>query len=368
MNSRLVEKNREYTIQTTNDIGMGSISSEVFVNGALADATRLPHPEQAQPEEVLALVKSTHDDKKQEVETLLKSYVQAMENSNPEMMYHLGLALYYKRFFSEARDLFASAVTMKDDYHEAHNLLGQAELSLGHPGQAVKAAEAAVTARSGYADYRNNLGEAFMAAGELSKAQAEFAKAIDINLYYSDAYFNYGLALLVEAQREDKREVLPNLVTKAIDYFNKAALIYPDYRTAGYERGLQAVKGREVREGFQLLRAVRQNKKETHGTRYASYYMKHALHPQWITERIVQERIEFLQKEISKNPTYVDLYAELSRCYLEQSRMLWRKGIDQYRKTLEINPGLDELDAILDSVEDTYERIDRVVRNISEKG
>ena len=97
LNSRLVEKDREYTIQTTNDIGTGSISSEVFVNGALADATQLPHPEQAQPEEVLALVKSTHGDKKQEVETLLKSYLQALESANPEMMYHLGLALFYKR-------------------------------------------------------------------------------------------------------------------------------------------------------------------------------------------------------------------------------------------------------------------------------
>ena len=46
LNSRLVERDREYTIQTTNDIGTGSISSEVFVNGALADATMLPHPEQ----------------------------------------------------------------------------------------------------------------------------------------------------------------------------------------------------------------------------------------------------------------------------------------------------------------------------------
>ncbi|UCC45221.1 MAG: hypothetical protein JSU65_04700, partial [Candidatus Zixiibacteriota bacterium] len=233
---------------------------------------------------------------------------------------------------------------------------------------AVAAAVTAVAKRPEYADYRNNLGETYLSAQALEKAADEFARAIEINLYYSDAYYNYGLVLVLQGQRDDKAAVVPNLVTKSLDYFNKAALIYPDYRTTSFERGLKALDARELKMAFNLLRNVRQQKKDAHGRKYAQYYMKYALHPQWITEKIVQERIEFLQGEIAKNPTYVDLYAELSRCYLEQSRMLWKKGLDHYRKTLEINPGLAKLESFLDAAEDIYDNIGRVINRITDKG
>ncbi|UCD63389.1 MAG: tetratricopeptide repeat protein [Candidatus Zixiibacteriota bacterium] len=367
LNSRVVENDKEYVIQTTNDVALGTVSSEVYVNGKLADVARLPHPEQARPEEVLSLVKSTHGEKKKEIETLLKAYRQAMESTNPEIMYHLGLAFFYKRLFVEARELFEAAVKLNGRYHEASNFLGQAELGLGHNDRAVSAAEKAVATRPDYADYHNNLGEAYLAAKSLDKAQAEFARAIEINLYYGDAYFNYGLALILEARRDDRVAVVPNLVTKANDYFNKAALIYPGYKTATFEKGIRALEARDLKAAANLLYSVRQEKKESHGRRYAPYYMKYALHPQWITEKIVQDRIDFLHNEIVKNPTYVDLYAELSRCYLELARMQWKKGLEHFHKTLEINPGLAKIGSHLDAAEDVYDKIKQVVEKITDQ-
>ena len=170
LNSRVVENDKEYVIQTTNDVSLGSVSSEVYVNGTLADVTKLPHPEQAKPEEVLSLVKSAHGDKKAEIETPLKAHRQAMESANPETTYHLGLAFFYKRFYNEARDLFSAAVHLNSDYAEAYNFLGQAELALGSIDRAVAAAETAVAKRPEYADYRNNLGETYLSAQALEKA------------------------------------------------------------------------------------------------------------------------------------------------------------------------------------------------------
>ncbi|UCE24764.1 MAG: hypothetical protein JSU74_01565 [Candidatus Zixiibacteriota bacterium] len=368
MNSRLVENNKEYLIQTTNDIQLGSVSSEVFVNGTLADAVRLPHPEQIKPEEVLSIVKATHSDKKKEVESLLKAYRDVMDGGNPQMMYHLGLAFYYKMFVEEARDLLLAATSLDSEFHEAFNVLGQIELALSNFQLSIAAAEKAVRIRPEYADYRNNLGEAYLAARRLKEAQREFDKAIEINLYYSDAYFNYGLALLVEALGPDKAEVLPNLVSKAVDYFTKASLTNPDYNNAAFERGLDALKAQEAKHGFKLMKSVRESKKIEHGRRYALYHLKYALYPQWITEKAVADRISFLQEEVTKNPGYVDLYIELSRCYLEQARISWKKGIDSYRKTLEINSALEKVAAYVDRAEDAYEAINEVIGEIDKKG
>ena len=367
LNSRLVENNKEYLIQTTNDAGLGSVSSEVFVNGRLADSVSLPHPERIKPEEVLSLVKATHGEKKDEVESFLKAYREVMVSGSSEMMYHLGVAFFYKCFYGEARDLFAAAVGLNAGYHEAFNILGQAELALGEAGKAVLAAEEAVRLKQQYADYRNNLGEALMATRNLKRAQEEFDRAIEENLYYSDAYFNYGLVVSLEALDDKNTTVKPNLISRAVDYFTKASLTCGDYRTGAFERGLEALKAQDVKQAFKLLREVRQEKKLQHGRRYAPYHMKYALYPQWITEKAVEERIGFLQNEISKNPTYVDLYIELSRCYLEHARILWKKGIDNYKKTLEINPHLDNLNAYLNEAEDAYESLNGVIRHVTEQ-
>ncbi|MEW6412993.1 MAG: tetratricopeptide repeat protein [Candidatus Zixiibacteriota bacterium] len=366
LNSKLVDDSKEYLIQTTNDVSLGSISSEVYVDGLLADVVNLPHPEQIKPEEVLALVQTTHDEKKREIETLLKAYHEALESANAEMMYHMGLAFFYRRFYGEAQSLFTTAIGLNESYHEAYNLLGQTELALGNVEASSKAVRSAVELRPQYADYRNNFGEALMASMALKEAQQQFEKAIEINLYYSDAYFNLGLALIRQSMEIGMRQMAPNLTAKANDYFNKASLIYPDYKTAVFERGLTALKAGDTRQAFALLRKVREEKKEAHARRYAPYYMRYALYPQWINEKAIEDRISFLQREIGKNPTYVDLYVELSRCYLEHARMTWKKGVEQYKKTLDINPGLTKLAAHLQEAEDTYDRINEAVKKIAE--
>ncbi|UCG61995.1 MAG: tetratricopeptide repeat protein [Candidatus Zixiibacteriota bacterium] len=368
LSSRLVENDREYLIQTSNDVALGSVSSEVFINGALADSVKVPHPEQMRAEEVLTFVESAHDETKKEIESLLKAYREAIESANGDMMYHLALSFFYKRFYAEARTLLNTAVGINPDYHEAYNVLGQAELSLGHPKEAVAAAQTAVNKRPEYADYRNNLGEALLASRALKLAAKEFDKAIEINLYYSDAYFNYGLAMILEALKEDSGPVKPNLVSKAQEYFTKAVLTYPDYKTAGYARGLESLQSGDLRPAFSTLAKVREEKKFQHGRRYSQYHMRFALYPQWVTEKALVDRISFLQEEIAKNPGYVDLHIELSRCYLEQAQVIWRKAIDSYRKTLDINPSLGELAANVDRAEDAYEVIVQTIQKVSERG
>lgn len=368
LNSRLVENEREYLIQTSNDISLGSVSSDVFVNGVLADSVKMPHPEQIRPEEVLTFVESAHDETKKEIESLLKAFRDVMQSADAEMMFHLALAFFYKRFYSEARDLLSAAVAANPDYHEAYNFLGQAELALGRHDEAVAAAETAVGKRPEYADYRNNLGEALLVARSLQRAQQEFEKAIGVNLYYSDAYFNYGLAMILMALDKDRSELRPNLETKAKEYFNKASLTYPDYKTAIYSRGMESLERGDFKQAFGLLAKVRENKKLKHGRRYSMYHMKFALYPQWVTEKALADRIKFLQDEIARNPGYIDLHIELSRCYLEQARIAWRKGVDNFKKTLDINPALNKLAANIDKAEDAYAVITETIQKISQRG
>ncbi len=236
LNSKLVENHKEYIIQTSNDVSSGVVSTEVFVDGVLADSIQFPHPERIKPEEIMALVHNTHGEKKIEIETLLGTIKNTLDSAKPETIYHLALAFYYKHFFSEAKNLLQQAIVINSDYHEAFNYLGQVELSLGNIDAALQAAQSAIDLKPDYADYRNNLGEVYLSCGQYKKAVLEFKRAVNINMYYSDAYFHHGLTLLMDAIAKQETELFADFMTKSRDHFTKAAIINQEYQTADFEK------------------------------------------------------------------------------------------------------------------------------------
>jgi len=340
LSSRLREGKREYVIQTSNDAAQGSVATTVFVDGVQTELVNCPHPAEITHDQMLSLVKLTHGEKKKELETLLKAYGQAMEKDDPELMFHLATAFFYRRFYREAAELFARVVQQAPDHHQALNYLGMTYLSLGEFALAVTAATRAVEYRPGFADYRNNLGEAYLAAGDTVPAIGEFEQAISINMYYGDAYFNLALAHLLEASRPAASQRAAQLVNKVRECLNKASMIYPDYRQrSDYEAGMRALESGDLARALTQFHNVRETKKERHRQEFAAYYMRFVLYPEWVTERAVSDRIVYLEQELKRNPNYVDLQMELAQCYLEKARLTWKKGLKQFQIVIETQPG-----------------------------
>ncbi|MBD3403606.1 hypothetical protein GF420_11975 [candidate division GN15 bacterium] len=368
LSSKLRENESEYLIQTANDANLGSVSTTIYINGVVAERVTRPHPQQIDPEEVLTLVKSSHGEKKKEIESLLTAYRQAIQSAEPDTMYHLGTAFYFKGFYAEARELFYQTASTGTEHHQAYNFLTITELALNNPDEAVHSGKRAVSMRPRFADYRNNYGEALLAVDDFRGAIEQFSEAIAINMYYGDAYFNLALAYIVQAIREPNRDKWPARSNQITDYLKKAALIYEDYRGPRYDSAIEALHRGELREALTTLKTIRETKREATRKEFAAFHTRFLLVPGWMTERAIADRIAFLKAEINKNPTYVDLYAELSQCYLEQAKMAWQKAIENYRKTTEINPSLRRAQAALSETETVYEHICATLGRITEKG
>lgn len=364
LNSKVVDENNEFLIKTTNDISNGMVSSEIYVNGLLADSLQLPHPEHFKPEEVLRLVESTHDDKKSELETLINAYRESVSSGNIEMVYQIGLAFYYKNLFAKAVELFKAAIALNNNYHQAYHYLAQSYLSSGEIDSSIQAASKAVNLRPEYADYRNTLGECFLAGKKYQNSIEQFEKAIGINLYYSDAYFNYGLALLLNALEKQETKLFSNFLSKSLDNFNKASLINAEYRTSDYDKGLLALEKHDIESAFKSFKSVREYIKETNRQKASPFYMKYALHPNWINEESLLSRVAYLKKEIKKNPTYVDLYIELAQCYLTSSQINWQKALSNYKKAIELNPSMERVSNDYKEIVELSEKINFIMKKI----
>jgi tetratricopeptide (TPR) repeat protein len=368
LKSKLIENDREFVIQTLNDTNLGAISSEVYVDGRLAETTCHPHPVEIRAEEVLSLLKATHGEKKKELELLLAAYRRILKEGNPEMLLHLGTALYYKGFFNEAREVLSGLTEMKPEHHQARNQLALTHLALDEVDDAVSNAAAAVDTCPNYADYRNNYGEALLAAGRFEPAHVQFKEALDINIYYGNAYFNLGLTYLALAETNELINASKELIAKAADCFKRASMINSGYDAGYFEDGMRALREGELGRAWTSMSAVRADWQERRRRDFAGFHMRFILHPEWVSERTVDERIRYLEREIRKNPGYVDLHTELGRCYLEKARLCWQSGVEQYRKATELNPSLARAAERLDRAEKQYDEISATLEDMGQKG
>jgi len=357
INSKLIENEKEILIQTANNPSEGTISSTIHINGVLTELFKMPHPIEENPDRIMSLVRSTHSDRKEELEALLAAYRGALSSSEVKQISELGLALYYKRFYVEAKDLIRSAVTLDPEYHSARQTLALVEMELGNLESAEKNAAESVQQCPTYADYQNTLGEIHLAQEDYERAVSAFSEAIKINLYYARAYFNLGISMLNRIVSGAGNERASNESSRCLDAFRKSAMIDSDFAISPYEQALKSHEESQYSRALEQFLAVGQKVKEKIRADQASYFMRFVVLRDAAEDDSIESRIKYLESEINKNPAFVDLYAELAKAYLEQSKKNWQRGISMYRKTLKLNPGFGSARRCLEEAEKRYGEI-----------
>lgn len=367
LSSRIVENEKEFLVQTLNDEKQGIIRSSLFVNGELLDSSVLPHSEETSEAEILNLVKSTHGQKTSELEFLLKNYKEIMEQGNPETMFQLGTALYYKRMYPESRDLLHSAVSLDSKHHKAWLNLSLVESAMKNSSEAVKSGSKAVDLRSNFADYRNNLGELYLEAGSCKRAIIELEEAIKLNVYYAEAYYNLALTNVYNGISREDYSMFSDLTPRAMDLLQKATLIDPGFRSSVYESGISALNNGDLKEAYSLLKQARNDKKDIKRREQAVYYDRYLMSSNWASQAVLAEKIRFLEIELEKNPGYVDLLHELGVCFLQKAKVDWQKGVEFLQSALSVNSELQKTIWAKKLADEELLRISDTVIDISEK-
>lgn len=369
LSSKLHDNNREYLIQTSNDVSMGSVATTVYVDGVRTESFVSRHDDEIEQDQLLELVKKTHGERKQELEGLLETYQLVVELGDPDQMFKLATALYHKRLLHEASDLLRSIINLSPEHHPAYFRLGVTYLALGKTEAALEVAAKAVNFRPEYADYRNQLGEAYLAAGMTDEAIVELEAAIGINLYYGEAYLNLGLAHTFGASRCQDRDRADQHVAQAKECFHKTTHIYPEcLHLDDFVGGMKALEDRDFGRAISSLKAVRESRKELRRKDFIALNRRLLSHADAWTEEAIGAQIKSLESRLKEHATYLDLQTELVRCYLDRSSLIWVKGIEQCRKILNAVPEAKIIPEVLDAAEEVRQHMAEAIERIVQKG
>ena len=138
-----------------------------------------------------------------------------------EAHFNLGVAFHQIGRLNEAISSYENAISIKHAYPTAHNNLGLIALRLGQPSRALKFFEWAVAYSPEYAEAHNSLGAALQELKQFDKSKRAFLKSVTLNPNYSQGFHN--LAILSE---------ITNLQTDAAKYYKKTLEINPNFAEA----------------------------------------------------------------------------------------------------------------------------------------
>lgn len=139
----------------------------------------------------------------------------------------MGAAAAQLEMLDEAINAFEKVISLKPDYADGYNNLGNALKMQGKSNEAIKAFNQAIEINPEYVDPLYNLGIVFKDQDRLDEAVKLFNRVIRLKPDYAKAYNNMGLALLEQGKP-----------LEALAKYNKALECNPAYAEAYHNKGL----------------------------------------------------------------------------------------------------------------------------------
>ncbi len=163
---------------------------------------------------------------------------------DPELLFNLGLAYYYKNQYPAAEERFLRAVALRKEYSLARNYLGDTYLRMQRWDDAI--AQFTIVSKDLFStDQENagiNLGLAYLGKGETASALSVLRPQVAAHPRNPTAHLFLGRAYFADGK-----------VKLAINEYREALRIVPDYAEVQYYLGVASLKAdlpHEARTAF----------------------------------------------------------------------------------------------------------------------
>ena len=140
---------------------------------------------------------------------------------------------------------FQKVISLKPDYFEAYNNMGNALTNQGKLDAAIEAYKAALLLNPDYADAYNNMGIALTNQGKLDEAIEAYKAALSLKPDYVAAYNNMGAALRDQGKLDE-----------AIEACKKVLALNPDYADAYNNMGVTLKEQGKLDEAIQAYKTA----------------------------------------------------------------------------------------------------------------
>ncbi len=339
LNTRLRHADREYLVQSTVDPASRRMRSDIFGEGVRLMAVTGRDFGDLPTERIFPQLKKMHERTTEELDRIFKLSQSAAETREPSLLNYIGELFSSRRMWLEARREFDRAVLLNPEYDRALYNLGRCYLELNLYSEAAEYLERAVRLKPDFPDYLNRLGEAFMEMSSCRKAVDQFRRAAQANAYFWEPYYNMGLVFILNGIRREDYRMHVDLKRKAVDMFEKAAVIVPAIRNGKYFLGQRYLEEDRLSESYAAYAEARKALSAQPQPIPVSPLDLSLCSERFMpTEAELSAEITRLREAVKIHPHYADLRFRLAQSYTILAQLVHRRAMGEYDRALAINP------------------------------
>ncbi len=328
-----------YLVKTANSEAQKKIISTVFRGGKLVFSRAQIYNGSLTENQLLEKVQGFHDRSKTDMEALFKFSNRYRNSRDIGKRVLLVRALMKNRLYDEAQAEIESLQEINPNLSALHFYGGRICCNLGNFADAVRHFKKAISLKSSYADYHFFLGRAYFETEQYRNAIEELTVAIELNAYYYDACFYLGLAHLRNAICKEDYDLAKNVIPAAREQFLRASQIYPNFKNAAFEEGLDRLKIGDIEAAFDRLLTVLDAQRTTLDHEFIlDFHVKYLSDEGSVSIAEIERHIARLQELVRRFSNYADLHHELGIAYLILSKSVTQKAMTSFRNAVSVNP------------------------------
>ena len=338
LSSEILAKGHKYYIQTTLVASYHQIVTSLFHEGNLLSKQVESYDPSKLTEEIQALVRQNHDERKSRIKSLLDVSQKLVRMEDPRAHLKLGEALYNQRLLKEAMSEVVRAIKLNVNDSKAFSILGNCLLFLGDRDRAIRAFQHGIEISSDYPDLHNDLGRAYLALKQCSKAVKSFEKAIELNNYFVDAIFNLAEGLCLNVIEKEDFELSRELPKKLVHILERVLQLKPALDTPEFREAIKSAGKENYEEVMKTLVRIREESAKTHTSNLSlDLYLILKFDSDNLAEEDIDRYIEKAMRALETNPNYPDLMNNLGILYAAKCKLFIDKANAAFREALKIN-------------------------------
>jgi tetratricopeptide (TPR) repeat protein len=352
-NDNLEVAGRKFHFQTASNIDKGNVRCEIFENGTVLAMSTVDFERRKQlkthtvENRIKNTVESLHQEMMAEIELIFLIAEKVKKLKHAPSNCKMGIMFLQNNLIDDAIEQFTLAIQNDAEYLNAYNFLGLTYIQIGQYKKAIQIFNRAVEKEKKYADIHNNFGVALMHENQFKNAMRELQAALKINSKYAEAHYNLGTLYFKSTIFDKSDEFLPPpSIRIQRGYEQMQKLKEMDVKNFNHHFP-KIIKLFETKDFEELTKQLEENRnrifsKDALNLIGNSFYLKFMYGGKGLDNEIIQKYEKRLELATKSHIEYADIWNNLGIVHLIQCRNLFLQALDEFKHSLEINPGFEK--------------------------
>lgn len=339
LRNEILSSGAKYYIQSNLVPARRAVVTSLFYEGDLLSTQSEAYDSSLGDDQLRALVRRIHDERKSRVTSLLALRDQLKKDVDARAHLRLAQALYQRKLYREAMAEVIRSIKLGLEDSQGYSILGNCLLATDDLEKALKSFRKGVEIAPEYPDLYNDLGNTFLKLEKCREAVEAFERALELNKYYQAAILNLAVALSLNVVLKQDYELSRDLHTRMKHLLAMNLQLAPGLDSEDFREAMKASDEERYEVVYHKLLAIKaEQERAIRDDLSLELYLILKFRSDDLSEEDIDRYIDRIQAALEAHPEYADLRNDLGILYTAKCKLFIDRANECFEASLKLNP------------------------------